>query len=193
MLPIGISFFSFQSVTYIIDTYRGHNEPMEKLTDYMLYITMFPQLIAGPIVRYGDIARQITHRHYRWSECLHGFYRFVIGLCKKVLIADVIGAQVDTLLAGNLTSLDTGTAWITIMAYTFQLYFDFSGYSDMAIGLGRIMGFSFPENFDNPYNSASITEFWRRWHKTLNAFMLNYLYIPLGGNRKGKGRTYLNL
>lgn len=193
MLPIGISFFSFQSVTYIIDTYRGHNEPMEKLTDYMLYITMFPQLIAGPIVRYGDIARQITHRNYRWSECLHGFYRFVIGLCKKVLIADVIGAQVDTLLAGNLTSLDTGTAWITIMAYTFQLYFDFSGYSDMAIGLGRIMGFSFPENFDNPYNSASITEFWRRWHKTLNAFMLNYLYIPLGGNRKGKGRTYLNL
>ena len=193
LLPIGISFFSFQSVTYVIDTYRGNNEPMKKLTDYMLYIIMFPQLIAGPIVRYGDIARQIARRDYRWSECLQGFYRFVIGLCKKVLIADVIGAQVDTLLAGNLSVMDTGTAWITIMAYTFQLYFDFSGYSDMAIGLGRIMGFSFPENFDNPYNSASITEFWRRWHKTLNAFMLNYLYIPLGGNRKGKGRTYFNL
>ena len=194
LLPIGISFFTFQSITYVIDTYRGINAPMQRLTDYMVYIIMFPQLIAGPIVRYTDIADQITaQRRLRWEECLQGFYRFVIGLAKKVLIADVIGRTVDVVLAGDLAALDSGTAWITIMAYTMQLYFDFSGYSDMAIGLGRIMGFRFPENFDNPYTSASITEFWRRWHITLGAFMRNYLYIPLGGNRHGTARTYLNL
>ena len=194
LLPIGISFFTFQSITYVIDTYRGINAPMRRLTDYMVYIIMFPQLIAGPIVRYTDIADQITaRRRLRWEECLQGFYRFVIGLAKKVLIADVIGRTVDVVLAGDLAALDSGTAWITIMAYTMQLYFDFSGYSDMAIGLGRIMGFRFPENFDNPYTSASITEFWRRWHITLGAFMRNYLYIPLGGNRHGTARTYLNL
>ncbi len=194
LLPIGISFFTFQSITYVIDTYRGINAPMRRLTDYMVYIIMFPQLIAGPIVRYTDIADQITaRRRLRWEECLQGFYRFVIGLAKKVLIADVIGRTVDVVLAGDLAALDSGTAWITIAAYTMQLYFDFSGYSDMAIGLGRIMGFRFPENFDNPYTSASITEFWRRWHITLGAFMRNYLYIPLGGNRHGTARTYLNL
>lgn len=194
LLPIGISFFTFQSVTYVIDTYRGINEPMRRLTDYIVYIIMFPQLIAGPIVRYTDIAGQITaERRLRWDECLQGFYRFVIGLSKKVLIADVIGRTADTLFAGDIASMDCGTAWIAITAYTMQLYFDFSGYSDMAIGLGRIMGFKFSENFDNPYTSASITEFWRRWHITLGAFMRNYLYIPLGGNRKGSGRTYLNL
>ena len=194
LLPIGISFFTFQSITYVIDTYRGINAPMRRLTDYMVYIIMFPQLIAGPIVRYTDIADQITaRRRLRWEECLQGFYRFVIGLAKKVLIADVIGRTVDVVLAGDLAALDSGTAWITIAAYTMQLYFDFSGYSDMAIGLGRIMGFRFPENFDNPYTSASISEFWRRWHITLGAFMRNYLYIPLGGNRHGTARTYLNL
>ena len=194
LLPIGISFFSFQSVTYVVDVYRGINKPMERLTDYVVYIIMFPQLIAGPIVRYTDIADQITaQRRLRWEECLQGFYRFVIGLGKKVLIADVIGRTVDVALGGNIATMDMGTAWITIIAYTMQLYFDFSGYSDMAIGLGRIMGFKFPENFDNPYTSASISEFWRRWHITLGAFMRNYLYIPLGGNRKGRGRTYLNL
>ena len=194
LLPIGISFFTFQSITYVIDTYRGINAPMRRLTDYMVYIIMFPQLIAGPIVRYTDIADQITaQRRLRWEECLQGFYRFVIGLAKKVLIADVIGRTVDVVLAGDLAVLDSGTAWITIAAYTMQLYFDFSGYSDMAIGLGRIMGFRFPENFDNPYTSASISEFWRRWHITLGAFMRNYLYIPLGGNRHGTARTYLNL
>ena len=123
------------------------------------------------------------------DECLQGFYRFVIGLSKKVLIADVIGRTVDVALGGDLAAMDTGTAWVTITAYTMQLYFDFSGYSDMAIGLGRMMGFRFPENFDNPYTSASITEFWRRWHITLGAFMRNYLYIPLGGNRRGTART----
>ena len=194
LLPIGISFFSFQSVTYVLDTYRGINRPMNRLTDYMVYIIMFPQLIAGPIVRYTDIADQITaERRLRWEECLQGFYRFTIGLAKKVLVADVIGRTVDVALGGDIAAMDATTAWVTIIAYTMQLYFDFSGYSDMAIGLGRVMGFRFPENFDNPYTSASITEFWRRWHITLGAFMRNYLYIPLGGNRKGRGRTYFNL
>ena len=193
ILPIGISFFTFQSITYVIDTYRGHNEPMEKLSDYVVYIMMFPQLIAGPIVRYCDIEGEIRHREYKASECLSGFYRFVIGLSKKVLFADVIGLQVDKLLAGDLALMDSGTAWIAIAAYTMQLYFDFAGYSDMAIGLGKVMGFHFPENFDNPYNSSSITEFWRRWHITLGAFMRNYLYIPLGGNRCSKRRMYFNL
>ena len=194
MLPIGISFFTFQSVTYVVDTYRGVNAPMKKLTDYMVYIIMFPQLIAGPIVRYNEIADQVTaHRRLRWDECMQGFYRFVIGLSKKVLIADVVGRTVDVVLAGDLAALGMGEAWVILMAYTMQLYFDFSGYRDMAIGLGRIMGFKFPENFDNPYISTSVTEFWQRWHITLGTFMRNYLYIPLGGNRRGVWRTYFNL
>ena len=198
LLPIGISFFSFQSVTYTLDTYRGVNRPMKRLSDFMLYITMFPQLIAGPIVRYNEVADQIRDRESSYADRLQGFYRFVIGLCKKILIADVMGAYVDGILnasdfATTLTTLDSTTAWLVALAYTFQIYFDFAGYSDMAIGLGRIMGFKFPENFNNPYTSHSITEFWRRWHITLGAFIMNYLYIPLGGNRKGKGRMYLNL
>lgn len=193
LLPIGISFFTFQSITYVIDTYRGNNQPMKKLTDYIVYIMMFPQLIAGPIVRYCDIESEIRERSYSAEQCLQGFFRFVIGLSKKVLIADVIGIQVDKLFATDFAVMDSGTAWITIAAYTMQLYFDFAGYSDMAIGLGKIMGFHFPENFDNPYNSRSITEFWRRWHITLGSFMRNYLYIPLGGNRVSKPRMYFNL
>lgn len=193
LLPIGISFFTFQSITYVIDTYRGNNQPMKRLHDYVLYIMMFPQLIAGPIVRYCDVEQQIRERQYDASEALHGFYRFIIGLSKKVLISDVIGIQVDKVLSGDIAMLDSGTAWVTIIGYTMQLYFDFSGYSDMAIGLGKIMGFHFPENFNNPYNSSSITEFWRRWHITLGSFMRNYLYIPLGGNRCSKSRMYFNL
>ncbi len=193
LLPIGISFFTFQSITYVVDVYRDDNPPMDRLTDYMLYILMFPQLIAGPIVRYRDIAGEIRHRERNWPEILQGFYRFVIGLSKKVLIADIIGIQVDKLLIGDLSIMGTGTAWVTILAYTMQLYFDFSGYSDMAIGLGKMMGFHFPENFDNPYNSSSVSEFWRRWHITLGTFMRNYLYIPLGGNRCSKPRMYFNL
>jgi alginate O-acetyltransferase complex protein AlgI len=193
VLPIGISFFTFQSITYVLDTYRGQVKPMDKLTDYIVYIMMFPQLIAGPIVKYGDVEQQLRHRTSPPADCLQGFYRFVIGLSKKVLIADVIAVQADAYFGSNLAAMDMGTAWIGSLAYTMQLYFDFSGYSDMAIGLGRIMGFKFPENFDNPYTSKSISEFWHRWHKTLGAFIMNYLYIPLGGNRKGKRRTYLNL
>ena len=193
VLPIGISFFTFQSITYVLDTYRRQVEPMDKMTDYIVYIMMFPQLIAGPIVKYGDVEQQLRHRESSPTECLQGCYRFIIGLGKKVLIADVIAIQVDTYFGWDLAALDMGTAWIGSLAYTMQLYFDFSGYSDMAIGLGRIMGFKFPENFDNPYTSQSISEFWRRWHKTLGAFIMNYLYIPLGGNRRGKRRTYINL
>ena len=201
LLPIGISFFSFQSVTYTLDTYRGVNKPLERLSDFILYIAMFPQLIAGPIIRYCDVADQIRSRESTFDDRLQGFYRFVLGLCKKVLIADVVALQVDKVLgpAGSsmagidLSILDTSTAWMVALAYTFQIYFDFAGYSDMAIGLGRIMGFKFPENFNRPYTSRSITEFWRRWHITLGAFIMNYLYIPLGGNRKGKARMYLNL
>lgn len=193
VLPIGISFFTFQSITYVLDTYRGQVKPMDKLTDYIVYIMMFPQLIAGPIVRYGDVEQQLRHRESPPEACLQGFYRFVIGLAKKVLIADVIARQADVYFAADLSTMDMGTAWIGILAYTMQLYFDFSGYSDMAIGLGRIMGFKFPENFNNPYVSRSITEFWRRWHITLGTFIKGYLYIPLGGNRRGKRRMFFNL
>ena len=193
ILPIGISFFTFQSITYTLDTYRGVNQPLRRLSDYMLYIIMFPQLIAGPIVRYCDVAEQIQQRESSMGDRLQGFYRFVIGLCKKILIADIMGAYVTATLKNPIAELDSGTAWIAAFAYSFQIYFDFAGYSDMAIGLGRIMGFRFPENFDNPYTSRSFTEFWKRWHITLGNFIMNYLYIPLGGNRKGKARMYLNL
>ena len=194
-LPIGISFFTFQSITYTLDTYRNVNKPMDKLADYFLYIALFPPLIAGPIIRYCQIADQIRERYATMSDRLHGFYRFVLGLSKKVLIADVIGFYVDkALAASDFSAMDSSTAWITIFAYTFQLYFDFSGYSDMAIGLGRMMGFKFPENFDNPYVSTSISEFWRRWHQTFSIFMKNYLYFPLGGSRvKTQRRLYFNL
>ena len=210
LLPIGISFFSFQRVTYALDTYRNVNRPMDSLWDYMLYITMFPQLIAGPIIRYCDIADQIRNRESLYTDRLHGFYRFVIGLCKKILIADVIGFQVDAILgpsnydiltsdqltdiATRIAALESTTAWIAIFAFTFQIYFDFAGYSDMAIGLGRMMGFKFPENFDNPYVSTTISEFWRRWHQTFSVFIKNYLYFPLVGSRvKTEARKYFNL
>ncbi len=194
ILPIGISFYTFQTLTYSIDVYRKTHEPLQKVWDYMLYIMMFPQLIAGPIVRFSDIADQINNRKDTWDDRLLGFYRFVIGLSKKVLIANVMGAKADELMGGDLLALDATTAWIGILAYTFHMYFDFSGYSDMAIGVGRMIGFKFPENFDNPYTSRSISEFWRRWHITLGAWMRDYLYIPLGGNRvNSKMRLYFNL
>ncbi|MBQ4398114.1 MAG: MBOAT family protein [Bacteroidales bacterium] len=192
-LPIGISFFTFQSITYTIDVYRGTTPPSNKLTDYVLYIMMFPQLIAGPIVNYNSVAAQLVERTSTMEDRVVGFYRFIIGLGKKVLIANTLAAYADQVFAMNYGDLATGTAWIGILSYTFQIYFDFSGYSDMAIGLGKMMGFKFPENFNDPYTSRSVTEFWKRWHMTLGNFIMNYLYIPLGGNRKGKGRMYLNL
>ena len=192
-LPIGISFFTFQSITYTIDVYRGTTPPSQKLTDYVLYIMMFPQLIAGPIVNYNSVAAQLVSRTSTMEDRVVGFYRFVIGLGKKVLIANTMAAYADQVFGMNYGDLATGTAWIGILSYTFQIYFDFSGYSDMAIGLGKMMGFRFPENFNDPYTSRSVTEFWKRWHMTLGNFIMNYLYIPLGGNRKGKGRMYLNL
>ena len=192
-LPIGISFFTFQSITYTLDVYRGVTPPSKKLTDYVLYIMMFPQLIAGPIVNYNSVAAQLVERTSTMEDRVLGFYRFVIGLAKKVLIANTLAAFADQVFAMNYAELATGTAWIGILSYTFQIYFDFSGYSDMAIGLGKMMGFRFPENFNDPYTSRSVTEFWKRWHMTLGNFIMNYLYIPLGGNRKGKGRMYFNL
>jgi alginate O-acetyltransferase complex protein AlgI len=155
---------------------------------------MFPQLIAGPIVRYQTIADQIRNRSETWEGILYGFYRFILGLSKKILIAEVLAREVDKVFAMDLASLDSSTGWITLLAYTFQLYFDFSGYSDMAIGLGRMMGFRFPENFNNPYISGSMSEYWRRWHMTFSTFMKYYLYFPLGGSRvKTQRRIYLNL
>lgn len=192
-LPIGISFFTFQSITYVVDVFRGDAAPMEKCSDYMLYISMFPQLIAGPIVRFNTIASQITSRKSSMEMRVNGFCRFLIGLGKKVLIANQVALIADLAFATNIHDLSTATAWLGILAYTFQIYFDFSGYSDMAIGLGMILGFRFPENFNAPYISLSISEFWRRWHITLGDFMKNYLYIPLGGNRRGTARTYFNL
>ncbi len=194
-LPIGISFFTFQKITYAVDVYRGVHAPLKKLTDYAMYILMFPQLIAGPIVRYNEIADQIEDRSQfeNTNNRLTGFFRFVIGLSKKVLIANVLGEQVDYIFSMDGGLLTTPVAWMGIVAYAFQIYYDFSGYSDMAIGIGRMIGFTFPENFNNPYISQSISEFWRRWHMTLGAFMKNYLYIPLGGNRVPQRRMYFNL
>jgi alginate O-acetyltransferase complex protein AlgI len=194
VLPIGISFFTFQSLTYSVDVYRNVHKPLDKLSNYILYIMMFPQMIAGPIVRFNWIADQITHRQETNDDRLLGFYRFIIGLAKKVLIANVMGAEADRIMALDIAGIDSTTAWFGILAYTFQIYFDFSGYSDMAIGIGRMIGFKFPENFNNPYISGSITEFWRRWHMTLGAWMRDYLYIPLGGSRvKTQRRLYFNL
>ncbi|MCB0804670.1 MAG: MBOAT family protein [Bacteroidales bacterium] len=193
-LPIGISFFTFQSLTYTIDVYRRIHSPLKNPFDYLLYIIMFPQLIAGPIVRFESIADQLQNRRETNDERLTGFYRFVIGLAKKVLIADVLGMEVNRVMEMDFHLLDSTTAWIGILAYTFQIYFDFSGYSDMAIGIGRMVGFKFPENFDNPYTAKSITDFWRRWHMTFTTFMRLYLYYPLGGNRVStKRRLYFNL
>ncbi len=195
VLPIGISFYTFETITYVVDVYRRVHKPLDKFWDYQLYIILFPKLIAGPIIRYHDLADQITDRSHNDNidNRLTGFYRFSIGLAKKVLIANHMGQQADAIFAMNYAQLDTPTAWVGILAYTLQIYFDFSGYSDMAIGLAKMIGFKFPENFNNPYISRSITEFWRRWHISLGAWMRSYLYIPLGGNRVSPTRLYFNL
>ena len=196
LLPIGISFYTFESLTYAIDVYRRVHKPLNNFWNYQMYIILFPKLIAGPIVRYHEISDQISDRsaNYNIDNMLAGFYRFCIGLGKKVFIANVMAAKADAIFNADVTTLTAGTAWLGALAYTFQIYFDFSGYSDMAIGLGKIMGFKFPENFNNPYTSQSITEFWRRWHMTLGNWMRNYLYIPLGGSKvDSKSRLYFNL
>ena len=194
LLPIGISFYTFQTLTYAIDVYRKVHKPLSKLVDYLVYIFSFPQLIAGPIVRFHEIADQLGFRNNSIDNRLIGFYRFAIGLAKKVLIANVLALYADDVFNNDFSQYSSTALWVAILAYTFQIYFDFSGYSDMAIGLGRMMGFTFPENFNYPYISKSITEFWRRWHITLGNFMREYLYIPLGGNQtKTKSRMYFNL
>lgn len=191
-LPIGISFYTFQAMSYTIDVYRDDVRVQKNLIDFGMYITMFPQLIAGPIVRYADVQDQLADRSVTTADFSEGIMRFVVGLGKKVLLANQMGAVWSDIyaLGGDVSAL---MAWTGAIAYTFQIYFDFSGYSDMAIGLGRMFGFKFPENFRYPYQSVSITDFWRRWHITLSTWFKEYLYIPLGGNRRGLARQALNL
>jgi alginate O-acetyltransferase complex protein AlgI len=195
VLPIGISFFTFEKLTYTIDVYRGVNKPLRSFWEFLLYIMLFPKMIAGPIVRFHEIAGQLTDRAAfdTVDHKLAGLFRFVLGLAKKVLLANVLGEQADAIFRLAPDTLSATVAWVGALAYTFQIYFDFSGYSDMAIGLGRMIGFQFPENFNNPYISRSITEFWQRWHITLGRWMRDYLYIPLGGNRVKPSRLYINL
>tara|TARA_B110000483_G_scaffold216565_1_gene268163 strand:+ start:713 stop:2131 length:1419 start_codon:yes stop_codon:yes gene_type:complete len=195
VLPIGVSFFTFQKISYAMDIYSGASKQLQKFSDYLLYITLFPQLIAGPIVRFSTIESQITNRseNENFSFRLDGAFRFIIGLAKKILISNTLALQVDLIYELPYNELTSSLAWLGVICYTFHIYFDFSGYSDMAIGLGKMIGFRFPENFNFPYLSGSITEFWQRWHITLGTWMRDYLYIPLGGNRKSGSRTYVNL
>ena len=192
-LPIGISFFTFQAITYLVDLYRREIEVQKNIKDLALYICLFPQLIAGPIVRYATVAKALTSRVSTIDDIHYGVRRFIIGLAKKMLIANPMGYLADQIFILNNNEITTPLAWIGITAYTLQIFFDFSAYSDMAIGLGRIFGFHFPENFNYPYIAKSITEFWRRWHMSLSSWFRDYLYIPLGGNRAGQVRTYFNL
>lgn len=193
VLPLGISFFTFQQMSLIWDVYRNENTEKTTLANIALYISLFPQLIAGPIVRYNDIVGQIKDRVSSFSLFRSGIQRFVLGLFKKVIIANTCGELADIIFANSFDTLSTSTAWLGIIAYTFQIYFDFSGYSDMAIGLGRMFGFRILENFNFPYIAKSIQEFWRRWHISLSTWFRDYVYIPLGGNRKGASKTYFNL
>lgn len=192
-LPIGISFFVFHKISYTVDVYRGISPPAKSLVDFLLYIVLFPQLIAGPIIRYHDVAEQLRSRRQTLDDFFQGTFRFALGLGKKVLIANVLGEVADKVFNAPVASLPPSQAWLGALCYTFQIYFDFSGYSDMALGLGLMMGFHFRENFNRPYIAESITDFWRRWHISLSSFMREYLYIPLGGNRGSPFRTYANL
>ena len=193
IMPIGISFFTFQSISYIIDVYRNEVKPQRDITKLALYVSLFPQLIAGPIVKYHDIEANIDNRNVNIDDVACGIQRFIVGLSKKVLIANILGKVADSVYATGPNGIDAGIAWLGAIAYTMQIFFDFSGYSDMAIGLGKIFGFHFLENFNYPYISTSITEFWRRWHISLSTWFKEYLYIPLGGNRAGTLKTYRNL
>jgi alginate O-acetyltransferase complex protein AlgI len=190
-LPIGISFYTFHALSYTIDVYRGTAPPVRSFLDFACYIALFPQLVAGPIIRYNTVADQLVSRSHSWEKFASGVTLFILGFAKKILLANPIGRAADAAFgAQSLTALD---AWFGALAYALQIYFDFSGYSDMAIGLGRMIGFEFLKNFDSPYKAESITDFWRRWHISLSTFLRDYLYIPLGGNRRGPVRTYVNL
>jgi alginate O-acetyltransferase complex protein AlgI len=194
VLPIGISFFTFHHLSYVVDVYRGKRHALRSPLKFVTYIVMFPQLIAGPIVRFHEIADQLDQIPTdRLSDFAAGFPRFALGLSKKVIVADTIAPLANSVFALHPNQLTTASAWIGALAYTVQLYFDFSGYSDMAIGLGRMFGFRLPENFARPYSASSITDFWRRWHMSLSRWFRDYLYIPLGGNRGTKWQTYRNL
>ncbi len=190
-LPLGISFYTFESMSYVIDVYRGQARAIRNIVDFSAFVSMFPQLVAGPIIRFSEIADQIRSRTHTITKFTRGVAFFSLGMTKKVLLANPCGKVAD--LAFESASLSVVDAWYGVTAYAFQIYFDFSGYSDMAIGLGLMMGFVFAKNFDSPYKSQSITEFWRRWHISLSTCLRDYLYLPLGGNRKGPARTYVNL
>lgn len=193
IMPIGISFYTFQAMSYLIDVYRREVKAQKDIYKLALYIVLFPQLVAGPIVKYHDVCDQIDNRKVKFENVIIGFKRFIMGLAKKVLLANTLAVVADKVFAQDTELLSQGIAWIGALAYILQLYYDFSGYSDMAIGLGLMFGFKFMENFNYPYISKSIGEFWQRWHISLSTWFKQYLYIPLGGNRKGKKRTYLNL
>lgn len=192
-LPIGISFYTFKILSYTIDVYRGNVKPTRNLIQFATYVTMFPYLVAGPIVRYIDINKQLVSRTISLNKFTEGIERFIIGLVKKVIFANTFAIVADEIFNFDLSQISAASAWIAITAYTFQIYFDFSGYSDMAIGMGKMLGFDFPENFNYPYIAKSIKEFWRRWHISLSTWFRDYVYIPLGGNRVVKIRLYFNL
>lgn len=191
VLPVGISFYTFQSMSYSIDIYRGHARPARSFVDFACYVSLFPQLVAGPIVRYHELDNQLRVRSHSWAKAGAGIVLFVLGLSKKVLLADSVAPMADW--GFSQATIGWVGAWSSLLAYTLQIYFDFSGYSDMAVGLGLMLGFQFPQNFHSPYKSLSITEFWRRWHISLSSWLRDYLYVPLGGNKKGPWRTYANL
>ena len=193
VLPIGISFFTFQSMSYVIDVYNGKAKLQENILNFALYVSLFPQLIAGPIVKYSDVELQLNSRKESLDLFLSGQKRFCYGMGKKVLISNTLAEVADKIWSSDISSLGAATAWLGIVCYTLQIYYDFSGYSDMAIGIGRMLGFTFKENFNYPYTSQSVQEFWRRWHISLSEWFKEYIYIPLGGNRKGNFRTYLNV
>ena len=194
ILPIGISFYTFHNISYVVDIYRGERPALRNPVAFVTYISMFPQLVAGPIVRYREIADQLPQeRTHRLDDIAAGFPRFALGLCKKVIIADSLNPLVEACFATPGDEMTFAIAWLGALTYTLQLYFDFSGYSDMAIGLGRMLGFRLPENFARPYSSVTVTEFWRRWHMSLSRWFRDYVYIPLGGNRHGAAKTHRNL
>ena len=190
-LPIGISFYTFQTMSYTIDVYRKVAPPVRSFGDFACFVSLFPHLVAGPIIRYNTVASQLVAREHTWTRFSSGVYLFVLGFAKKTLLANPMGLIADPVFAADHPG--AAAAWLGVLAYSFQLYFDFAGYSDMAVGLGRMFGLEIPRNFDAPYHAESITEFWRRWHISLSTFLRDYLYVALGGNRLGPVRTYVNL